>query len=403
MPPNLKSSNYYEVLGVPKSANDAELKKAYRKLAVKVSAKDERTLLTHQGAAMLLPPPLRELFPTSIMWHPDKNPDNAEATENFQKVSEAYAILSDPKKRQLFDQYGEDGVKAADQMGEDQAHQHFGGGHGGGGGMPGGFHFTTSGRPGGGGGMSQQDAEAFFSSFFGHDDPFGGGFGGLGGGGRPGMSIRMGGMPGGRQGDPMSMMFGGGMPGSFGIPVSQGMGQGSPFGGMPSYQQPKRFDAIPNGTIVSLVGLVNQPDRNGDRGEVIDYDASARRYTIAIEDSDEVLRVKPDNLLQHVHVTVHGLQSKPELNGKRGTVIRYNEHTNRYNVYIMDTGATISLKPENVILGNGTVARIVGLQAKPELNGRYGTIKAWVRETNRYDVQLSGDQIVRIKTEALRL
>ena len=333
-------------------------------------------------------------------WHPDKNPDNQEATENFQKISEAYATLSDQKKRQLYDQYGEEGVKAADQMGDDAAHQHFGGG-GMPGGMPGGFHFTTSGRPGGGGGgMSQQDAEAFFSSFFGHDDPFGGGFGG-----RHGGPFRVGGMSGGggRQ-DPFSMMFGGGMPGSqFGGPGMQGMGQGSPFGGMPTRPQPKRYDAIPNGTIVSLVGLINKPERNGDRGEVTEYDPTARRYTVAIEDSDEVLRVKPDNLLQHVHVTVQGLQSKPELNSKRGTVIRYDEHTNRYNVFVMDTGKTVSLKPENVILDNGTVARIVGLQGKPELNGRYGTIKTWTSESNRYDVQLSADQIVRIKTEAIRL
>ena len=266
------------------------------------------------------------------------------------------------------------------------------------GGMPGGgFHFTTSGRPGGAG-MSQQDAEAFFSTFFGHDDPFGGGFGG-----RHGAPFRVGGMPGGRQ-DPFSMMFGGGMPGSFGGPGMQGMGQqGSPFGGMPMRQQPKRYDAIPNGTIVSLVGLVNKPERNGDRGEVVEYDPTARRYTIAIEDSDEVLRVKPDNLLQHVHITVQGLQSKPELNSKRGTVIRYDEHTNRYNVFVMDTGKTVSLKPENVILDNGTVARIVGLQGKPEFKGRYVTINRWTSDSSRYDVQLSADQIVRIKTEAIRL
>jgi hypothetical protein len=299
----------------------------------------------------------------------------------------------------MYDQYGEDGLKAADQMGEDEAAKHFGNSRGGG--MPGGIHFTTSGRPGGGGGgMSQQDAEAFFSTFFGHDDPFGGGFGGRG----PGMSFRMGGMPGGgRQGDPMSMMFGGGMPmgGRFGAPGMQGMAQGVPSGGMPMRQQIKRFDAIPNGTIVSFVGLVNQADRNGDRGEVVDYDPSSRRYTIAIEDTDEVLRVKPENLLQHVHVTIQGL-SRPELNGKRGTVIRYDEHRNRYNVFIMDTGKTVSVKPENVILSNGTVARIVGT-SKTDLNGRYGTINSWHSDSNRYDVQLSADQIVRIKTEALRL
>src|SRR6056300_448996 len=80
MAPNLNSKDYYQILGCPRNADDAALKKAYRKLAVK--------------------------------WHPDKNPDSQEATENFQKVSEAYATLSDPKKRQMYDQYGEEGVKA---------------------------------------------------------------------------------------------------------------------------------------------------------------------------------------------------------------------------------------------------------------------------------------------------
>ena len=67
--PNLNSSDYYEILGCDRNADDAALKKAYRKLAVK--------------------------------WHPDKNPDNEQATQNFQKISEAYATLSDKKKRQL--------------------------------------------------------------------------------------------------------------------------------------------------------------------------------------------------------------------------------------------------------------------------------------------------------------
>lgn len=64
--PNLRSEDYYEILGCPRNANDAALKKAYRKLAVK--------------------------------WHPDKNPDNEQAKDNFQKISEAYAVLSDSKK-----------------------------------------------------------------------------------------------------------------------------------------------------------------------------------------------------------------------------------------------------------------------------------------------------------------
>jgi hypothetical protein len=209
-------------------------------------------------------------------------------------------------------------------------------------------------------------------------DPFGGG---LGMGGMPHGGMGMGGMPG------MGGM--GGMPG---------------YGGMPTHPpRPKRFDAIPNGTIVSLVGLRNRSDRNGDRGEIEDYDPSSGRYTVLIEDSDERLKVKPSNLLQHIHVTLQSIASQPDLNGTKGTIIRFDEQKQRYNIYVMDRSKVVSLKPGNVILDNGTVAKIIGLLAKPELNGKYGTIKQWVPDSNRYDVQLSADQIIRVKTENVRV
>jgi DnaJ-class molecular chaperone len=72
--------DYYEVLGVPRNASEQEIKKAYRKLAMK--------------------------------FHPDKNKHNAaEAQLKFHEVSEAYDVLSDPQKRAVFDQYGYDGLK----------------------------------------------------------------------------------------------------------------------------------------------------------------------------------------------------------------------------------------------------------------------------------------------------
>ena len=70
--------DYYEVLGVSKDAQDAELKKAYRKLA--------------------------------MQYHPDKNPGDKEAEEKFKEVSEAYDVLSDPDKRARYDQFGHAGV-----------------------------------------------------------------------------------------------------------------------------------------------------------------------------------------------------------------------------------------------------------------------------------------------------
>jgi len=73
--------DYYEILGVEKSATDAEIKRAYRKLAMK--------------------------------YHPDKNPDNHAAEEKFKEASEAYEVLSDATKRQKYDQFGHEGLTGA--------------------------------------------------------------------------------------------------------------------------------------------------------------------------------------------------------------------------------------------------------------------------------------------------
>ena len=73
--------DYYEVLGVQKGASAEEIKKAYRKLAVK--------------------------------YHPDKNPGNKEAEEKFKEAAEAYSVLSDETKKARYDQFGHAGVDGA--------------------------------------------------------------------------------------------------------------------------------------------------------------------------------------------------------------------------------------------------------------------------------------------------
>ncbi len=390
--PNLQSDDLYEILGCDKNADDAQLKKAYRKLAVK--------------------------------WHPDKNPDNAQATTNFQKISEAYATLSDPKKRKLYDLGGMQAANQADHMDESDIPTGgfhpggFGGFGGGGGGGPGGAHH-----------MSPEEAQVFFAQAFGGADPFGGLFGGMGGmgggmgGGGPGISFSMGGMPGGGGGGPgggFSRSFGGGGPDPFSMMFSQSMGGGGGGmpagmsagmgGGMPGARQsarrpaaPPRYDAIPPGTVVSLKGLVNASDRNGDRGVVKQYIPSSGRYVVELEDSEDTMSVKPSNLLQHVHIRIHDIQSQPELNSKTGTIITWNSHKERYAIYVMDLKKVVSLKPGNVVLESGTVAQITGLSSRPELNGKWGTIKNWVKESNKYDVQLSPQQVIRLKVENMRV
>jgi len=118
----MSKRDYYEVLGVSKSADAKEIKKAYRKLALK--------------------------------YHPDKNPDNPSAEEKFKEAAEAYDVLSSADKKQRYDQFGHAGMGGA-----------AGGGFGGGG-----F---------GGGGMNMDDIFSQFGDIFG-----GGGFGGGGSRGR---------------------------------------------------------------------------------------------------------------------------------------------------------------------------------------------------------------------------
>ncbi|MCB0445835.1 MAG: DnaJ domain-containing protein, partial [Gelidibacter sp.] len=110
--------DFYEILGVTKSASADEIKKAYRKMALK--------------------------------YHPDKNPDDKEAEEKFKKAAEAYEVLSNPEKKARYDQFG---------------HQAFEG--------AGGF---------GGGGMNMDDIFSQFGDIFGGAFSGGSGFSGFGGG-----------------------------------------------------------------------------------------------------------------------------------------------------------------------------------------------------------------------------
>jgi len=77
----------YELLDIPKDSTHQDIKKKYRRLALK--------------------------------YHPDKNPDNPEAEEQFKKINQAHAILSDEKKREIYDKHGSLGLAMADQFGED--------------------------------------------------------------------------------------------------------------------------------------------------------------------------------------------------------------------------------------------------------------------------------------------
>lgn len=169
------SDDYYQILGVSRSATEEEIKKAYKKLALKN--------------------------------HPDRikgdEKEKEAASERFKKIGEAFAVLSDPEKKRMYDVSGPEGVKFAESSGGD--------GGGGGGGFPGGFppgakfHFSSG--PGGGMGPGGIDPMDIFAQMFGTRSPF------EAEGGMPrGMPGGMGGMPGGMGGMPMGGMQMGGMP-----------------------------------------------------------------------------------------------------------------------------------------------------------------------------------------------
>ncbi|XP_022976178.1 dnaJ homolog subfamily B member 4 [Cucurbita maxima] len=125
--------DYYNILKVNRNANDDDLKKAYRRLAMK--------------------------------WHPDKNPNSKkEAETKFKQISEAYEVLSDPQKKAIYDQYGEEGLKDIPPP------------------SSGSFPFGN-GSGGGSSGFNPRNAEDIFAEFFG-SSPFG--FGSSG----PGKSMR---------------------------------------------------------------------------------------------------------------------------------------------------------------------------------------------------------------------
>ncbi|KAE8719921.1 putative WRKY transcription factor 28 [Hibiscus syriacus] len=255
--------DYYKILQVDKNAKDDDLKKAYRKLAMK--------------------------------WHPDKNPNNKkEAEAKFKQISEAYEVLSDPQKRAVYDQYGEDGLKG--QVPPPDA------------GGPGGTTFFQTGEGPNVFRFNPRNADDIFAEFFGFSSPFGGMGGGPGGGGGSGM----------RGG---SRAFGS----MFGDDIFSSFGEGRPMS-----QGPRKAPPIENTLPCSLEDL---------------YKGATKKMKISREIADASGKTLPVEEILTINI-------KP--GWKKGTKITFPEKGNEQpNVTPADLVFIIDEKPHSTFTRDG--------------------------------------------------
>jgi len=320
---DLRSDCYYKNLGLNKGANEHEVKQAYRKLALK--------------------------------YHPDKNKENPQAAEEkFKKVAEAYDVLSDKQKREIYDSYGKRGLE-----------------NGGGGGF-------------GGGGAHFVNAEDIFRQFFGgqggggfHDDFGGGGF-----------SFNFGGHE-------------GGFPGG---------GHHHHRGGRPRRPTPPPYpsgpEVITKDTAVYVHSLSSAQQYNGMEGTLIGYDASKNRYKVSFggsDDDENAISIKPTNFVQLVEsVRLRDIQSRPQLNNCIGSIIGMSG--DRFHVKLNGSdSACVGVGLANLVLPANTRVHVHSLEGAAHYNGVTGKVIQYLETENRYLIEIPGNKQLKLKTENISI
>lgn len=350
---NINSADYYQVLGVSRTATDSELTKAYKKLALK--------------------------------HHPDKNQNRRpEAEEEFKKITEAYDALRDPEKRKIYDQFGKDGLQG-----------NVGPGHGG-----------ASAGSGMGGGMTQEQAQAMFSQFF-------GGASGAGSGPRP-SSTRLsfttaGGGPFVMSDDGIdleTLFMGMGVGGSTGgrrsatsgrrrcpVPSREG-----PYSHHPESRASRTW-AMSSGSRVTIHGLSKAKEHNGKTGTVQHFDEERGRYAVQV-DAGSLIWARPANLIQRCCVELQGVPGKPELDGQFADILGFDSSSGSYLAETQGhSSILINLKPANCILDAGTCVKLRGLSAV-NFNGQIARILENAG-AGRYRVGCQNGQQIKVKYESV--
>jgi len=293
--PNLDSENIYQVLGVHSGATSKDICAAYKRLALR--------------------------------YHPDKNPDNRDKAEHaFKRITCAYETLRDPTKRQQYDSSRTP--------------------------LHGGFCNVGSFKQG--------------------DDLYGKFFGGAVGGSSNINNIDIAGI--------------------------------FNFDCKPR-KKPAKAPARPvhathlmsTGATVVIHGLAKMPGYNGKSANIRKWDALKGRYEV-LTDCASVLSLRPQNLTQLCHVTVAGHESQPELDGKRAEIVDFNEESGHYVLLLNDPPSVLELPPRNCIFPHGTAAILQGL-SDDMLNGQMCSIAGVDHNTSRYLVELEGGRQLKVRFE----
>jgi len=302
------NDDYYKILGVDKNATESEIKKAYKKLAIK--------------------------------YHPDKNLNNKEAEEKFKIISDAYSILSDKDKRLKYDQFGKNGLNNN--------------------------------------GINVNPND-IFNTFFQGQDPFGSGF-------------------------PFSNGFSKGNVRTTihrnGVSYTRFNNSGSRIPRQP-LQYPNEVNIIRKNIKIMVVKISNiykRKEINEKLGTIVNYDINKKRYLIKLENGKQVL-LKHDNLLQLVNVKITKLSDK-NMNNLNGKIIGLCEDLGRYKVNL--NNKIVALKQSNFIVDNNTCVELINLTTDG-YNRKRGLIKSFDIESERYEVLLEKNQLIKIKLENIKL
>jgi len=310
---NFDSNNYYRILGVAKNVSQEELKKVYRKLALK--------------------------------WHPDKNVDNTDLAEkNFKNISEAYEVLSDPKKRRIYDQVGKDGLRNN-------------------GGVPT-YNFGN--------------AQELFRNFFNNSDIF-----------ENVINKKH------------KSKFVSNIEKEIGVDIDNLL-----FGKMRKKRREKNVylikTSLENKTEVIIDGLVNKGYLNGKTAKIESYNNNKNRYTLNIIDDtiDETVSIRESNIIPKIYnIKLQNMIKNPELNDKIGDIVGWDAYKLRIQIKL--DNSTTYVKMNNIIFPIGTLVYIKNLENNDYYNNKLAKIVSY--SDSKYVVNLYNNMNVRIHSDNITI